>query len=40
MEVVNIETAFFYGILEEEIFMKVPEGLDIYKGSDFDEDKC
>ena len=30
MEVVDIETAFLYGILEEEIFMKIPEGLDIY----------
>ena len=40
MEVVDIETAFLYGILEEEICMKILEGLDIYKGCDFDEDKC
>ena len=40
MEVVDIETAFLYGILDEEIFMKIPEGLDIYKGCDFDEDEC
>ena len=26
----DIETAFLYGILEEEIFMKIPEGLDTY----------
>ena len=40
MEVVDIETAFLYGILEEEIFMKIPEGLNVYKGCHFDEDKC
>ena len=40
MEVVDIETAFLYGILEEEIFMKILEGLDVYKGCNFDEDKC
>ena len=31
MEVVDIETAFLYGILEEEIFMKILDGLDVYK---------
>ena len=30
MEVMDIETAFLYDILEELIFMKMPEGLDIY----------
>ena len=40
MELVDIETAFLYGILEEEIFMKIPEGLDVYKGCDFDENRC
>ena len=40
MKVVDIETAFFYRILEEGIFMKILKGLDVYKGSDFDEDKC
>ena len=40
MEVVDIETTFLYRILEEEIFMKILEGLDVYKESDLDEDKC
>ena len=35
MEVVDIKTAFLYGILEEEIFMKIPEGLDVYKGCEY-----
>ena len=40
MEVVDIETAFLYGILEEEIFMKIPEGLNVYyNGCHFGEDK-
>lgn len=25
----NVQTAFLYGDLEESIFMKIPEGLDI-----------
>ena len=28
MEEVNIETAFLYGVLDEEIYMKIPEGLE------------
>ena len=32
MEVVDIETAFLYGILDEEIFMKMPEGLEVLYG--------
>ena len=31
IELVDIETAFLYGILEEETFMKIPEGLGVYK---------
>ena len=41
MEVVDIETAFPYGILDEEIFMKLPEGLDVYLETTFDdEEEC
>ena len=40
MEVVDIETAFLYGILEEEIYMKILEGLDVYKGRNFNDNKC
>ena len=35
MEVVDIETSFLYGILDEEIFMKIPEVLDIYLETTF-----
>ena len=30
MKVVDIETTFLYGVLDEEIFIKIPEGLDAY----------
>ena len=40
MEVVDIETAFLYGMLDEEIFMKMPEGFDIYLESSFENDDC
>ena len=40
MEVVDIETAFLYGILDEEIFMKMPEGLDIYLDTNFSNHEC
>ena len=35
MEVVDIETAFLYGVLDEEIYMKIPEGLEDYMGTGF-----
>ena len=35
MEVVDIDTAFLYCVLDEEIFMKVPGGLDVYLESNF-----
>ena len=41
MEVMDIKTAFLYGILEEELLMKIPKGLDIiYIRCDFNDDKC
>ena len=40
MEVVDIETAFLYGVLDEAIFMKIPEGLDLYLESAFENDEC
>ena len=40
MEVIDIEIAFLYGVLDEEIFMKIPEGLDIYLESTFENDEC
>ena len=40
MEVVDIETAFLYGVLDEEIFMKIPEGLDEYLESTFENNEC
>ena len=39
-EIVDIETAFLYGELEEEIYMKVPEGLSLYHGKENNEDEC
>ena len=39
-EIVDIETAFLYGDLEETIFMKVPEGLSLVTGEVFDEDQA
>lgn len=39
MEVVDIETAFLYGVLDEAIFMKIPEGLDLYLESAFENDE-
>ena len=40
-EIVDVETAFLYGDLEEEIFMKIPEGLNIYEEeSKYGEDDC
>ena len=40
MEVVDIVTAFLYGVLDKEIFMKMPEGLDVYLESSFENDEC
>ena len=40
LEVVNIETAFLYGVFNKEISMKMPEGLDIYLESNLENDEC
>ena len=40
MEVVDIETAFLYGILDEEIYVKIPEGLETYLETNCEEEDC
>ena len=37
-DIVDIETAFLYGELEEEIYLKIPEGLDVYLENKFVKD--
>ena len=39
-EIVDIETAFLYGELEEEIYMDVPEGLAVYLNTKYDQKDC
>ena len=39
-EIVDIETAFLYGHLDEEVFMKIPEGLHLYQVMKYAEDEC
>ena len=39
-EIVDIETAFLYGELEEEICMKIPEGLSIHSDIEYSEEDC
>ena len=39
-DIVDIETAFLYGELEEEIYMKIPEGLNEYTGKHYDDKEC
>ena len=36
-EIINIEMAFLYGDLEEEIYMKTPKGYREYKGMDLNK---
>ena len=38
-EIIDIETAFLYGDLEEEIYLRIPEGYTEYKGND-QKEKC
>ena len=39
MEIVDVETAFLYGDLEEEIFMTIPEGMGIFMQTTYDKDE-
>lgn len=39
-EIVDVETAFLYGQLDQEIFMKCPEGLGQFIGRKIKEDEC
>ena len=39
-DIVDIETTFLYGELEEEIYIKVPEGLETYLDTMFGPDHC
>ena len=40
MEIVDVETAFLYGDLEEEIFMRIPEGMDLFTGKSYEADEA
>ena len=40
MEIVDVETAFLYGDLEEEIFMSIPEGMSIFLQKEFGKDEA
>ena len=40
MEVVDIETAFLYGILDKQIFMQIHEGLGTLLDMNFDDEEC
>ena len=39
-EIMDIETAFLYGELDEEIYMKVPEGLSVHLNTEYNEEDC
>ena len=39
-DIINVETTFLYGDLEEEIFMKIPEGLNKFLDTEFKADDC
>ena len=40
VDIVDIETAFLYGDLDEEIYMKIPEGLAEHLDTKFNDDIC
>ena len=39
-DIVDVETAFLYGDLEEEIYMEIPEGLNEFGKEKYDGDAC
>ena len=39
-DIVDVETAFLYGDLEEEIYMKIPQGLGSYLNKKFGDQDC
>ena len=39
-EIIDIETAFLYGKLEEEIYLKIPDGYEKYTSKKIDKDDC
>ena len=39
-DIIDVETAFLHGDLEEEIFMKTPEGLDVFLDTEFQANNC
>ena len=39
-EIVDVETASLYGDLEEEIYLKIPEGLAEHTGKEVTQDYC
>jgi len=40
MEIVEVETAFLYGDLDEKIFMSIPEGMDIFMETEFGKEEA
>ena len=39
-EIIDIETAFLYGSLEEEIFLKIPDGYKKYISKKIEKNEC
>ena len=39
LEIVNVKTAFLYGDLDEEIYMKKPPGFAEYLGMEIEKDE-
>ena len=39
-EIVDVKTSFLYGNIEEEIHPKIPTGLDLITGENYNTDHC